>query len=296
MGVDVGGTRLRVVAQDVHTGLRLPAQEVQVPGTTAGIVDAIERLSRQATRGGNVGSIAVGLPGQVLDSRCIWVPNLRFLDGVDLAALVSERLGAPCHLINDAQATLLAEVREGAARGCRDAVLVAVGTGIGGAYLTGGELVRGAHGCAGAFGWLPMTGSHRDEDHGQWERVGSGRALDQLAGDWGSTRALLDAARQGQPDARGVVLDYAAVLGQGIAALASVFDPDVVVFGGGLVSAFDLLGEAIRSAVSQHGSPAGSRIAVIPAELGSAAGVIGAALWAAECRPGIPPQTSEGAR
>lgn len=282
-GVDVGGTRLRLAVQDIASGDRPAPLEIAVPRSVESMVDAIEILTREATRGKGVDTIAVGLPGQVLDSGCVWVPNLRFLDGVPLANLVTQRLGAGCRLLNDAQATLLAEVAEGAAQGCSDVVLVAVGTGIGGAYQVDGRLVQGANGCAGSFGWLPFSGSARDADHGQWEQTGSGLSLERRATPWGSTGALLKAARAGDAAARTVVTEYGAALGEGIAALASILDPEVVVFAGGLVSAFDLLRDSMTEGVAVHGSPAGSRKPLVPAALGGAAGVIGALHWA--CTP-----------
>jgi predicted NBD/HSP70 family sugar kinase len=284
VGVDVGGTRLRVVARDPGTGESGEPLEVAVPRSVDAMVDVIDALARKATSDSSIGSIAIGLPGQVLDDECVWVPNLRFLDGVPLGDLVATRLGAPCHLINDAQATLVAEVAQGAARGLSDVLLVAVGTGIGGAFMVDGRLVRGANGCAGALGWLSFPGSARDADHGEWEQVGSGRSLDDRAAPWGGTQTFLDAARGGDESALRVVAEYGGVLGKGIAALASVLDPELVVFAGGLVTAFDLLHEPMSAALSIHGSPAGSRTPLAAAALGNAAGVLGALQWADEHR------------
>jgi predicted NBD/HSP70 family sugar kinase len=131
VGVDVGGTRVRVLAQDVAAGTRTGVVETPVSGTTDGLVDVLAQAVASLCPDGSAGSVAVGLPGQVSGGRCVWVPNLRFLDGSPLAALVEQRLSAPCLLSNDAQATLVAEAREGAARGSADALLLAVGTGIG---------------------------------------------------------------------------------------------------------------------------------------------------------------------
>lgn len=294
--MDVGGTRLRLGAQDVVSGASTQSIEVPVPRSVDAMAEAITALARQLTDAGSIESVAVGLPGQVLDNRCVWVPNLRFLDGVALGDVLSARLAAPCHLINDAQATLIAEVEQGAARGCADVVLVAVGTGIGGAYQVGGRLVRGANGCAGAFGWLPFSGSRRDEDHGQWERAGSGLALDAAAREWDGTAGLLHAARTGEPAARTVLDRYGAVLGEGIAALASVLDPEVVVFAGGMVAAFELLQNSVRAAIAEHGSPAGRQVRVVPAALGSAAGLIGALRWADRCRSSEAPKQRAAGR
>jgi len=282
VGVDVGGTRLRLVAQRASDGDRTEPVEVPVPRSVEAMMNTIERLVQEVTGGARITALAAGLPGHVLGSRCVWVPNLRFLDGVELGELLTQRTGVPCQLINDAQATLVAEATEGAAKGLSDVVLIAVGTGIGGAFQVGGRVVRGAHGCGGSFGWLPFPFSTRDDDHGQWERVGAGMVLEELAAPWGATADLLAAARTGDAEACRVVSGYAAVLGQGAAGLASIFDPDVIVFAGGLVSAFDLLAEPMAAAVRAHGSPAGSTVQVVPAALGRSAGVIGALRWTEE--------------
>jgi predicted NBD/HSP70 family sugar kinase len=281
VGADVGGTRLRLIAANgAAPGGRSAVREIPVPRSAGAMVEAIADLTAEVTGGGHVAAAAIGLPGQVLGARCVWVPNLRFLDGVALGDLVSARLGAPCRLLNDAQATLVAEAHEGAATGHADVLLVAVGTGIGGAYQVGGRLVRGANGCAGAFGWLPFPGYQRDADHGAWERAASGQSLERLAAPWGGAEAMFGAARAGEVKAREVAGGFGATLGAGIAALASVLDPELVVFGGGLVSAFDILGDAVAGAVREHGSPAGAGVRLVPAALGGAAGVIGALLAA----------------
>jgi predicted NBD/HSP70 family sugar kinase len=289
IGADVGGTRLRVRAQDSTSGQRSDVLEIPVPRDTDALVAAITELAAQAADGRVIESVAAGLPGHVRDQYCVWIPNLRYLDDVMLGELLSDSIGAPCHLINDAQATLLAETREGVAQEHPNAVLVAVGTGIGGAIQINHELVLGANGCAGSFGWLPFSGERRDVDHGQWERTASGQALDSLAQKFGGTHALVSAARRGNPDAIGMLNNYGALLGEGIAGLASILDPNVVILAGGLVGAFDLFGAALTAAVAHHGSPTGRTVPVIPAALGSAAGVIGTLLWATYC-------LTEGAR
>jgi predicted NBD/HSP70 family sugar kinase len=273
----------------VQTGARSAFDEAPVPRTTAGIVEALAEAVDRLCAGGRPASVAVGLPGQVAGDRVVWIPNLRFLDGSPLAALLAERLGAPCLLSNDAQATLVAEGREGAARGYPDALLLAVGTGIGGAVQVDGRVVPGARGCAGSFGWLPLAGGVRDDDHGEWETAASGRSLEALGAPWGSVQELLAAARAGDRQAGETVDGHARLLGRGAAALASVFDPGVVVFAGGLVQAFDLLEKPMRAAMAEYGSPAGRTVPIVPAALGSAAGVIGTVHLALDAVVGRPP-------
>jgi glucokinase len=275
VGVDVGGTRLRVLAGR-DDGARGPVREVPVPRSTDAVVDAIAALGTEAAGRAPITSVAVGLPGWTTPTVPRWIPNLRFLDGAPLAAAVGERLGAPCLLLNDAQATLLAELREGAARGMRSAVLVALGTGIGGAIVLEGRLVRGRQGCAGAFGWLPMDGARVDSEHGGWEQLASGAALDAAGHAWGGAEGLVTAARRGDADARAVVERFGSLLGRGTAALASMLDPDVIVVAGGLSDALDLLRGPTLRAHAEHASPAGREVPVVRAALGPGAGVVGA--------------------
>ena len=288
VGADVGGTRVRLMVQDLATGERSPFTETPVPRTTEQLVDVLARMAAELCAGGSAATLAVGLPGQVTAGRCVWIPNLRFLDGSPLAALLEEQLSVPCRLSNDAQATLVAEGREGAARGHDDALLLAVGTGIGGAVQIGGRVVPGAHGCAGSFGWLPLAGGARNADHGEWETAASGRSLEELGAPWGSVQDMLAAARAGEAAALATVDAEARLLGRGAAALASVFDPGVVVFAGGLVQAFDLLEGGMRANLAEYASPAGRTVPIVPAALGSAAGVIGALHLAIDSAVGRP--------
>lgn len=290
LGVDVGGTSVRVVAEDA-AGRRGPVLETRTPLDYDALIDAIGDLSRAATDMAPH-AVACGLPGTVSGECARFVPALGFLDGRPFGADLAKQLGAPVRLANDAQLTLLAEAREGAARDCGSAVLVAVGTGIGGALLLDGRIFSGRHGSAGAFGWLPAAEATPNEMHGAFELAASGSALSAIAaarrpGESGED--LVAAARRAEPDAVAAVTAYAERLGRGIAAIASVIDPDVVLVGGGLSEAMDLLGPVIERSCQRYASPDGRTVPVRPAALGARAGVTGA-LYAAR------PDTEEPAR
>jgi len=281
VGVDVGGTHLRVLAGGGRRG-RADVRDVPVPRSTEAMVDAIAMLGLESADGEPVRSVAVGLPGWTTSRVPRWVPNLPFLDGAPLAEAVAERLGATCVLLNDAQATLLGELSEGVLRGRSSAVLVALGTGIGGAVLLEGRLMRGHRGCAGSFGWLPVDGEVPDDRHGGWEQVTSGAALDAAGQPWGGAAGLVAAARHGDGAAIAVVERFGTLLGRGTAALASVFDPEVIVVAGGLSDALDLLREPTLRAHAAYASPAGREVPVVRAALGPGAGVVGALRAATE--------------
>lgn len=275
VGVDVGGTRLRVVGQD-SDGTRSDVREIAVPRNPHDLVEALGGLVDEVAAGRAVSRTAIGLPGQTTAAVPKWIPNLRFLDGVPLASMVTGRVGGECVLVNDAQATLVAEAREGSVAGRSSAVLVAVGTGIGGAVMVDGRLVRGAHGCAGGFGWLSFDGAVADPDHGPWEQVASGATLDRLGAGWGGAAGLIEAARNSDMAALEVMDRFGALLGTGIGALASMFDPEVIVLAGGLVVCLDLIEYSLVRAQRQCASPAGRDVPVLAAALGPRAGAIGA--------------------
>jgi predicted NBD/HSP70 family sugar kinase len=136
----------------------------------------------------------MGVPDELLEAariegtsewRILWsivTPlYLPFLDGKDLAADLSERLGADVIVSNDAQLALLGEIWCGAAQNRQSAVLISVGTGVGGAIMMGGKIIRGIHGSAGAFGWLNLDWREpSDPNHGYVERHASGSALEAI--------------------------------------------------------------------------------------------------------------------
>ena len=249
---------------------------VPIPRTAEASVDTVVGVAQELSAGLTISSRAIGLPGQTGRKVPVWIPNLRFLDCYPLAAAVSARLGARVTLLNDADATLIAESREGAAIGQANVLLVAFGTGIGGSIQVNGQLMRGRSGCAGSFGWLSLDDSEPDADHGQWERRASGMALDVLAEPWGGAAQLLQAAHAGELRATQVTDTFGALVGRGLAALASIFDPDLIVFSGGLTQSFDFLEGSITAARSAYASPAGRDVPLVLAKLGMHAGVVGA--------------------
>lgn len=276
IGVDIGGTWLRVLAEDAPGRSEVLAE--RTPGCYDELVDAIAALVRRCAAG-PVDAACCGLPGSFREDRADFVPALPWLTGRPLGRDLSDRLECPVALGFDGHLTLLAEAREGAAASHTSAVLVAVGTGIGGAFMVGGRIWRGHRGTAGSWGWLPSHRGTDDPDHGGFEQVASGRALDVIAGSldpgWDG-QALVDAARREEPRATAALDDYAAQLGRGIAAIASVIDPELVILGGGMSAAMDVLAPRLAPHLVKLASPNGRTVPVVPAALGPHAGVIGA--------------------
>lgn len=313
-GLDLGGTKILARALDPADPHGVVAEcRVDTPRGTealvaamAGAVTALDDTLRAAGRE-PVAAVGVGAAGQVdLDGVVRFAPNLPGVVDADLAGRLAGVLERPVSIDNDANCALWAEVCLGAAVGVPDAALVTLGTGIGGGLVLDGRLRRGATGFAGEPGHMivdphgpPCPCGRR----GCWERFASGSGLGRLgreaaeAGRADAVRALAGgvaddvrgehvtrAARDGDPGARAVMAEFAWWVGLGVANLADLFDPTLVIVGGGLAAEADLfLDEAARVAnelviASGHRPP----LRVVAAALGAEAGVLGAALLAAD--------------
>jgi glucokinase len=219
-------------------------------------------------------------------------------------AALSELTGLPTVVDNDANTAAYAEVRLGAARGLDHAMVITLGTGIGGGLVVDGKILRGAHGFAAEVGHFqvdpegPMCACG---ERGHWEAVASGTALGRMAreaaaaGDaptvlaaaGGDVEAIdghhvSSAARGGGADALALVDRYCYAVAIGLVGLANVFDPSVIAIAGGLINDGELFMEPIRRHFLGHieGSEYRPAPAVVPAALGERAGVVGAALLA----------------
>ena len=232
--------------------------------------------------------------------------NLPIAD-VPVREVMRERLGIPVFVDNDANAAALAEHRHGAARGATNAVVLTIGTGVGGGLIVNGEVYRGSTGAGAELGprrrgrrrpsvpgQLPQPRLRRD--HGLRARRSRGRdvppprrdpdsALGKLltAGQAIDGRAVTDAAQAGDRAARVVIERAGHYLGVALASLANVFDPDVIAVGGGVTAgAGELLLAPARAELAARALTPQNQTPVVVAELGSDAGMIGAATMAAE--------------
>lgn len=306
IGVDIGGTKVAagVVTPDGEVLETVRAETPDRSQSPAVVEDTIAALVRHLVARHDVHAVGIGAAGfvDVNRSTVLFAPHLAWRNE-PLREAVTTRLRLPVVVENDANAAAWAEWRFGAGRGEDHLVCITLGTGIGGAVLLGGRLLRGRFGVAGEFGHMQVVfGGHRCEcgNRGCWEQYASGNALVRegremaianspmahgllrLAG--GDPAALTGplmtaAARDGDQAAVELLTDVGHWLGVGVANLAAALDPGMFVIGGGVSDAGELvLGparESFRRTLAGRGFRPEARL--VRAELGADAGLVGAA-------------------
>jgi glucokinase len=293
VGVDLGGTK--VLAGLVgRTGEIGATKEVATPtDSQESVLAALESVIADVLEPG-VAAIGFGVPLN-LDRRTgrgLRATNLPVHD-VDLAGLMRERFDLPVGVENDGNAAALAEWRLGAGRGAHDLVMLTLGTGVGGGIVLDDRLYRGwaelGHVVVVAGG-PPCQGNCHG--HGHLEAVASGEAATRAARAlWGKdadAHLLVARAKDGAADAIAALAEMGTYLGAAIGSFVNMFDPDVVVVGGGFgAAAGDLvLGPARDAARDEAIQPADRRLRIVEARLGDEAGLIGAALVGFEALDG----------
>ncbi|TRW47166.1 ROK family glucokinase [Georgenia yuyongxinii] len=302
IGVDIGGTKIAagVVADDGT--VRAERRYDTDPGDPAAIEESVIRAVSELREEHEVAAVGVAAAGFISPRRdaVLFGSNIAWRDHP-----LRDRLAAgtdlPIVIENDANAAGWAEFRFGSGRDAEHMVMATVGTGLGGAIVVGGCLLRGAFGAAGEIGHMQMVpgGHYCGCGHeGCWEMYASGRALTRAARAAvvaypDRAGALVDlaggpkikgphvtqAAQAGDPLAVELFEDLGFWLGAGIADLAAIVDPEIAVIGGGVAEAGDLLLEPARESFRSHLSARGYRgeLTVQLAELGNEAGMVGAA-------------------
>lgn len=303
-GIDVGGTKIAggVVDRD---GVIIEELRVESPATDAeAIEEAIAGLVTELRERHPIETVGVGAAGYVDKSRAVvlFAPNVAWRNE-DLKAELEKRVQLPVVIENDANAAAWGEFAFGAARDAEDLLLVTVGTGVGGGLVLDGEVYRGANGVGAEIGHMRVVPNGilcGCGKHGCFEQYASGSALvrearavamsgaqiaqgmlQRAGGDLQKITGPLvtEAARDGDAGARQQLAELGRWLGEGVASLTEILDPEVVVVGGGVSEADDLLLEPMRSAFA--GQLVGRGFRPIPeirkAELGNRAGLIGAA-------------------
>jgi len=304
IGVDVGGTKVLAIAID-ESGRRVGNEARRsTPRGSDALLDVIVGVITEvrASLGEVPAAIGVGIPGLIdRRGRLAIGPNLPGIADLPIGNELRARMGVPIAVDNDAACAAWAEVKLGAARGASEAFMVTLGTGIGGGVVMDGKLQRGHNGFAGEPGHMvvepdgiPCPCGRR----GCWERYASGSGLARLARDAAESgrgarlvelageTALVQgehvaiAAGEGDEEAIDVFRQFGWWTALGIANIVDLLDPAIVVIGGGLVEAGEIMLAPTRSAFRDLVMAADRRpeVPIVPAMLGGGAGAIGAAL------------------
>ena len=311
LGIDLGGSKILTAVID-RQGKMLSRDQAVTPAkegheaVIGSIVQSAHRALEQAcdTVSG-VATVGVGAPGLANPETGILLtsPHLPGWRDIPLRDIIQERLGRKTFLINDANAAALGELYFGAARGARNFIYITLSTGIGGGIVVNGRIYSGASGAAGEVGHMTI-----DDDgplcncgnRGCWETLASGTALAREARQRikeGAGTAILAyaggdaervtaevihrAAQQGDSLAEELIARTAYYVGVGLANLVNIFNPELIVIGGGLSNIGDMLFEPAFKVAGERAYQESFRaVRFAPAELGGNSGVIGAAAYA----------------
>jgi glucokinase len=308
VGIDLGGTKIITALTDGEGRIisRDHRETEASKGQDAVVARMIDAASKVVNNGGvvpaQVSGVGVAAPGPI-DARTGVVtapPNLPGWRDVPLRQLIQDELGLPTALENDANAAALAEHRFGAGRGTKHMIYVTASTGIGGGFILNGELYDGATGAAGEIGHmtiLPQGPYCGCGNRGCLEALASGRAIarearervtcgiptliaDLAEGDPEriSAKLVAQAAAQGDTEAEEILDEAMTYLGVGMANLVNLFNPELIVIGGGLTKMGPRLFDPVRRIIDRRAfSAAAHAVRVVPAQLGDDAGVLGAA-------------------
>lgn len=275
LAIDLGGTKTAMALVDPNGDMmareKLPAEH--------SFEATIERIGEAASSGKAdcAGLIVPGIydPG----TGHAWAPNLWGDEHVPLRDALLRKLSIPFSIGSDRAGYVLGEQWRGIAQGLNDVIFVAVGTGIGVGIVSAGRLIEGAHGIAGAAGWM-LVGKPWSEEYisaGGWETEAAGPAVARRAGTT-SADLVAAAARGGDMHALEIMHGTADYLAMGVANLIAILNPQMVIMGGGLMHAGDLMLDRIRSQALRWTQPVAAKLTRIEqTTLGEDAGLLGAA-------------------
>jgi len=294
---DLGGTHLRAATVDqngrIHS--RFKQNTPQVADASA-IVDAIVSAVREFQKAGEISAVSLVVPGtvKVEEGAVVKAPNLPCLDGFPLAAALTEQLGLPAILENDANAAAVGEMWQGAAVGCKTIICVTLGTGVGGGIILDGKLWRGVDGsaaeighmCVDPFGGVACTCGSR----GCLEVFASATAIVRMTREASprypdsvlqgvddlTAEIIFEAGQQDDELALEIFRRMGVYLGIGLANLINILNPEIIVIGGGVVNGWALFEKHMHQQVEERAFPL-LRVKIVRAKCGDDAGLLGAA-------------------
>jgi glucokinase len=301
IGIDLGGTQARVALVGDGKVLRRAAERTDVAGGPAAVLAQFERMigevcsKQEKTRLSGAG---VSAPGP-LDSETgtvLHIPTLPGWEGFPLRDVLGQKLGLPVIVENDGIAAVYGEWKFGAGRGLRHVVFVTVSTGVGGGAIVDGRLLHGRRGMAAHVGHFRMAPDGPRCSCGAtacFEAFAAGTALARRARQAAitgegylsrlaaqreiETPDVVKGAREGDRTCLALMAQEAEYLGQGFTGLIHLYSPDIIIMGGGVSNAFDLMADGIHDVIRRDAMQPFKCVPVIQAELGDNAGLVGAA-------------------
>jgi glucokinase len=287
IGVDFGGTGIK--AGIVEDGKVVRSVECPTPktGSADDVLDAIARLVLELDPAPK--SVGVAIPGEIDPTgRCWGLPNVPGFKGVDLGRGLSDRLRCPVAVENDATTAALGEYLCGHGTRFPSFLMITLGTGVGGGLVIGGQLYPGANGFAGEIGHINIDPSPDAPLCGCGKRgcletyTGTAALLRKFAQEGGGVanevKDIADSARRGERAGLATFEMMGDALGRGLADIQNTLDLSALVFTGGISGAFDLIEPSLRAALRKHSfAEPPAEVPLVMSELGSAAGIVGAA-------------------
>ncbi len=302
LACDLGGTNLRMAAVnaegDILHFVKVDTPKAKHPAEIVRLITESAEQCRAAVRhSGTVRALAAAVPATINAAEGIILksPNISALDEFSFSATVSDRLGLPVILENDANAAAIGEHTFGAAKNFQNAIILTLGTGVGGGIIINGELLRGINGTAGEIGHICV------EPHGAPCGCGSVGCLEQYASATAIVRlareladqypnsilqdetqmtsfAVYQAGMAGDELALKVFRRMGFCLGAALADLVNVLNPEVIVIGGGASAAWDLFIDHVRAQIRRHAfREPGETVKIVRTSLGDGtAGILGA--------------------
>lgn len=280
LGIDLGGTKLAAALVDdegrVLQKVREPVDQTHNRSAVAQLARVIDSFAEARPE-----AIGICIPG-IADSRTqtVWAPNIKGWDHIPLTQLLARPGGPPIVIESDRNAAVLGEVLYGAAVGKNDVVFLIIGTGIGAGILVAGQVLRGARDIGGAVGWIPVW---TDEEKRHFEDVAAGPAIEREAHEQFHLEGckvpqLVELARSGHPRVQELLANVGKAIGQVLSVLVSTLNPEMIVLGGGVAHAWDLLAPSALETMKLWSQPIAVRqVQIVVSTLGEDAGILGVA-------------------
>ena len=307
IGVDVGGTNVKIAlvsdeGKIIYSNSIPTRAEMGYEYTVNSMKEAIRELFKETKLGAkDIEGIGFGFPGQIDCQKGIvrLAPNIPGWVNVPIAEIMEKEFGIPTRVDNDVRTAALGELNYGAGVGCQNLVCITVGTGIGSGLVINGKLVRGASNAAGELGHIklnmqggPLCGCG---DRGCLEAYASGPSIVAMAEEYikggKSTRyrelanpeitpyIVSVAAQEGDPVAKQIFKIMGEYIGMGLTSVVNLLNPEKIIIGGGVAAAGDILFDSIKETIAKRAMTIQKEaVEIVPAQLGTNAGVIGASL------------------